>query len=460
MRSAAATGQHGQAGRRHGGGRMASAPVAGPAAGGSSLGDLIVGASPYFIVTAVAYPALYWAMVEAIPETGVLMAPGASAAAPPSMVLRGVFPVLFLLSATAFVLACRRKAVAWAHPVLLLCGLFLGLALWSHTWAIDPDMSLRRSLLTIFIAVVFVGSAVATPDIRRLMDGLFWLMVAVALFNLVAILTRPPTSIGHAGIYPHKNVFGGVAAVLIQSSLYQAAAGSKLTRAVAYPMILTGALFLILSQSKTSLALAAISPAMGLAFAWAARAGRLSPAVSVAAAFGSVFFVYWFGSVSGLWDFHAMAQAIFGDPTLTERTQIWAFAFRMMPEHPWLGFGYEGFWDAGPESPAVRAGGAGFVAAMPHAHNGYIDLVLQTGAVGLAIFAAMFLAALHAAGHAARVSFARGVFVLSVLIFTLFYNLFETSFFRSFGITQMVMLLAIGLVIASWSEPTEEERRR
>jgi exopolysaccharide production protein ExoQ len=179
-----------------------------------------------------------------------------------------------------------------------------------------------------------------------------------------------------------------------------------------------------------------------------ARLTRISPAFAVPAVFGTVYFVYAFGAASGFWDFEAMAMAIFGDPTLTQRTDIWAFALRMMPGHLTAGFGYEGFWGAGPESPSIRAGGPGFVAQMPHGHNGYIDVVLQMGFIGLTLIGGMLLAALHVAGRVARSSLALSSFALSFLVFCMLYNLFESTFFRSFNIQHMMLMTVIGLTIA------------
>jgi O-antigen ligase len=148
-----------------------------------------------------------------------------------------------------------------------------------------------------------------------------------------------------------------------------------------------------------------------------ARHCRVSPAIALSLLVLAIYGVYEFGAQSGFWDFHAVAETVFGDPTLTQRTDIWSFAIRKIAERPWLGYGYEVFWGAGANSPSVREG-PGFVAQMPHAHNGYIDVVLQTGALGLVLLAVLILSALHVAGRLARRSPGLGI-SLSMLIFGL-----------------------------------------
>jgi exopolysaccharide production protein ExoQ len=411
--------------------------------------------APFVAVAVVAYPSLIWSLTEAqVVDVGPMLIPP-PADGPPSMILRIYFP--FMALAGMAVLVARwsqlRGRSGLLHPALLFAGLFLGFAMLSHTWAIDAGLSLRRCILVSLIATAVVASALATDDWGRLLDGLFWWFALVVGLNAFAVLTKPPTPIGHAGIYPHKNYLGAVASMIVLTAVHQLFVSRPLarpvTRLVAFVMLAAALVFLVAAKSKTSLALSVVAPSLGFGFALLARTTRISPALAVPALFGVIYFVYAFGTASGFWDFEAMAMAIFGDPTLTQRTDIWSFAFRMMPGHLTAGFGYEGFWGAGPESPSIRAGGPGFVAQMPHGHNGYIDVVLQTGFIGLTLIGCMFLAALHVAGRVARLSLGLSSFALSFLVFCLLYNLFESTFFRSFNIQHMMLMTVIGLTVAT-----------
>jgi len=40
----------------------------------------------------------------------------------------------------------------------------------------------------------------------------------------------------------------------------------------------------------------------------------------------------------------AIANALGRDVTLTGRTSIWAVVLDKISKHPWLGYGYKGFW--------------------------------------------------------------------------------------------------------------------
>jgi exopolysaccharide production protein ExoQ len=463
--SRAATGRAAQQARRVPAFRPASTPVSRP----SPVKSWLTWLAPFVAVAVVAYPSLIWSLTEAeVVDVGPMLLPAAPDG-PPSVILRIYFPLLLLAGVAVFVAHWQAlRANGWTiartgllHPALLFAGLFVGFALLSHTWAVDPALSFRRCVLVTIIAAAVVAAVLATDDWVRLLDGLFWWFALVVVLNGFAVLTKPPTALGHAGVYPHKNYLGAVASMIALTAVHQlfiqypaartdAHLGTlplrrPLTRVAALIMVLASLWFLVAAKSKTSLALSIVAPAIGFGFACLARYLRLSPALTVPAVFGSVYFIYAFGAASGFWDFQAMATLIFGDPTLTQRTDIWAFAFRMMPGHLTSGFGYEGFWGAGPESPSIRAGGPGFVAQMPHGHNGYIDVVLQTGFIGLTLIGGMLLAALHVAGRVARTSLSLSSFALSYIVFCLLYNLFESTFFRSFNIQHMMLMTVIAL---------------
>jgi O-antigen ligase len=87
-----------------------------------------------------------------------------------------------------------------------------------------------------------------------------------------------------------------------------------------------------------------------------------------------------------LWGLGDEAYRVLGkDPTLTGREAIWELAERAIAARPWFGWGFQGFWQ--PDERAVQEIWAvtGWIA--PHAHNGLLELLLETGFVGAALFA-------------------------------------------------------------------------
>ena len=91
---------------------------------------------------------------------------------------------------------------------------------------------------------------------------------------------------------------------------------------------------------------------------------------------------------------------LFNDETFTGRTYIWQFAVDVIGRSPLIGQGYASFWGAG-QGSIVEREAPGFIVDLLQAHNGYLDTLLETGAVGFSILIALILAALFVAARSA-----------------------------------------------------------
>ncbi len=76
------------------------------------------------------------------------------------------------------------------------------------------------------------------------------------------------------------------------------------------------------------------------------------------------------------------------DTTLTGRTNLWPAVWDMILKKPWLGYGYGAFWQGlnGESANVLRVVGWD----VNHAHNGFLDIMLSIGMLGLFIFAMGF----------------------------------------------------------------------
>ena len=72
------------------------------------------------------------------------------------------------------------------------------------------------------------------------------------------------------------------------------------------------------------------------------------------------------------------------DPTLTGRTEIWKGVIISIVKHPVLGYGYKAFWKGLQGESANNMLVSGFLVG--HAHNGFMEIWLELGAVGLGLF--------------------------------------------------------------------------
>jgi O-antigen ligase len=142
-----------------------------------------------------------------------------------------------------------------------------------------------------------------------------------------------------------------------------------------------------------------------------------------------------------------MAYMLYHDSTLTGRTIIWEFLQYEIGRRPLVGWGYQSFWLV-PNSPSAEA--SGWVSLMPNAHNGYYDTTVEMGYVGLAFLYVFIIATLHGIGRVADRDPARARLLLSLVLFFIMWNYFESLWMRGFEFLWVVFLIAAAEIGRYW----------
>lgn len=416
------------------GNALASSPILGLIARSSIIVPALV----------LAFPMLVWPLIEGpgLPPDGANLP--VMPTSEPGALNRLYFPPLFLWAFIGFLAASRERLKGLFEPAMLLLVLIL---LWAGTtaiWSLDFTLVTRRVFLQITIVGAMLMPVLVARRVEQILDPMLVLAWVVTLANLAVVLTSPPGPLGHEGIYPQKNYLGAVMGGIVLLGLPRLLAGRAWQRIACAALIVLALGILLLSKSKTSLALAVIAPALGVVLLAASRNLRITPAIAMPVFGGLCYGIYQLGAHAHLWDFNSFATVVFGDPTLTSRTDIWAFAIKMIERKPWFGWGYEAFWGISFEAPSVREA-PGFVAKMPHAHNGYLDAILQMGVVGFVLLMALLLAALHATHRLAKREPLMAFFALATIVFAIGHNFLESTWFHGFNMISMLFVLTIGL---------------
>ena len=196
------------------------------------------------------------------------------------------------------------------------------------------------SILLVFtIFALYVGSSFGARgqfELLMLMAGIA-LPVSIALALFLPNLGAP----GHLwrGIFRHKQNCAAVTTLLLVTALHWKASGAyqRIFRVSCAAMC---CVMIVMSQSRTGWALALL--ALGLsASLWLLQkmraADALFAALLVVAAFSIVAYVVYSNAA-------VLLPAVGKDPTLSERTIIWAGAWTTIAQHPLLGYGYGAFW--------------------------------------------------------------------------------------------------------------------
>lgn len=159
--------------------------------------------------------------------------------------------------------------------------------------------------------------------------------------------------------------------------------------------------------------------------------------------------------------FISMAPQLAGflgrDLTLTGRTSIWAILWQSVLKQPLLGYGYSAFWTG-------MNGESGQLFMTLHwmfsyAHNGFLEVLLQIGLIGLAGVLLMFLQAAANAWVCIRSEDSVGIdWLVGLLFLTLLYNLDEGTLLYSHSFVSVLFVMTCGGLAIAHTRVREKVR--
>lgn len=297
-------------------------------------------------------------------------------------------PLLSLLqlgiyAATLFLLLARRKSslrAAFRDPLVWLLA---GTALMSFLWSDFPDWSLRKGITT--LQTTYFGLYMASRfSLKQQLQMLAWALGIVAVFSLLFTLVFPGAAIeaganagAWRGPFVQKNVLARIA-VLGAIVFLLLALDNRRHRYLLWGGFSLSILLILLTGSKTALLVfLTIIVLLPLYRALRWRDTIVIPIIiTVILVTGSIAVF-----IMGNWE--NILLNLGRDPSLSGRTELWELALEKIAERPWLGYGYQGFWQEGGEAFVIwKAEGY----KPPHAHNGFINITLDLGLVGLFLF--------------------------------------------------------------------------
>jgi exopolysaccharide production protein ExoQ len=131
-----------------------------------------------------------------------------------------------------------------------------------------------------------------------------------------------------------------------------------------------------------------------------------------------------------------LARSVGRNPTLTGRTEIWKTVLSINT-NPVVGTGYESFW-LGPRLHQVWEAGSG-TEGINEAHNGYLEVYLDLGLVGLSLLVGFLIASYRRICKRLTPSSSLGSLGLALWTVLVFYNMTEAAFLN--GLLWMTFLL-------------------
>ena len=354
-----------------------------------------------------------------------------------------------LLALGLIVLARRRdvgRLLQLNRPVVLF---FFYCAL-SLLWSDFPDVAFKRwtKALGDFVMILIVlTDREPTNAIKRLLARTTYLLIPLSLLlikyypDIGRTYGRWDWKTYYTGVTLDKNTLGVICLFLGLGSLWRFLLAfqdpkdtGRLRRLTAHGLILAMVLRLFwIINSMTSLSCFLIASALLLATAFRPVVRR--PAVVhwlVAAVLCASISVLFLGFSPGV------LKTMGRDPTLTARTEIWTVVLSIA-NNSLVGTGFESFW-LGPRLEKIWSV---YSWGPAEAHNGYLEIFLNLGWVGLALLALVIAAGYRTVVAAYRRHLPTGNLWLAYFVVGLIYNFTEAAFFRMMAPAWIFFLLAI-----------------
>jgi O-antigen ligase len=202
-----------------------------------------------------------------------------------------------------------------------------------------------------------------------------------------------------------------------------------------YVFLATAAALLVLSRSAAALGLCLLMVAAMPLWRWA----FLKPKQRLLACVLTVPTMLWAtnflaSNVDGL------SRLLGRDPTLSGRTLIWGLVWPSLLKRPILGYGYDAFWLGLKGESAHIESVLGWV--IPHSHNGFLDLGLNLGAVGLVVYLYLWIRSFRKGIEFIRLEHrAIGLLPVTYLCFFALHNLFESSLLASDSLSLLLFAM-------------------
>jgi len=314
----------------------------------------------------------------------------------------------------------------------------------SALWSPEPDVTIRRVGLEV-VVVLSVVLGINNLGVERCLRILRLVLALVLIVNWISIPILPqavhlpnetdPSIVGDwRGLYFHKNITGAVCAVSAMLFLYYAIRD----KSRADWLLLAATIgFLIMTRSKSSMGLLPLAVGAGAIYYWAWRRPLDRAIISIVALLFAAL-----AATLILLNYDAIAHILADPQEFTGRTAIWQAEAGFIRDHPWLGSGFGSFADTGALSPLHDYVGASWVDAVSHGHNGYLQLTVTLGFVGLALgLIAVILTPAAAFWRIDDMDRLLKAFLFSLFVFFVFHNLTESDFLESDGASWVVFLM-------------------
>jgi O-antigen ligase len=279
-----------------------------------------------------------------------------------------------------------------------LLAMFLALALISILWSIGPIFTLFRALELLFATLIaaYLGMRLG-PE--QLMETLFWFGAGLFILSIALVFGAPKTGTMYwapfdgawRGVYWHRNHLASITALL--SAVYLSrgltafqSRNSKGILDLFFYLISLGILYFARSATGFIVFLV-LNFFVVCIWLWLRVEHRMQRRHYFMLLGGVIL-----ASVLVLLNLNFVFGLFHRDTTLTGRVGLWSHLLEIASQHFWLGHGFGAAWMFDSFREQIRLL-VGWASQPLIGDNGFLDIFLHLGIIGLLVFVGMLLVA-------------------------------------------------------------------
>jgi len=327
---------------------------------------------------------------------------------------------------------------------------FLALASVSIAWSIAPGITVYRvfALLGSTCVGIYLGS---TKDENKLLDVLFWAGVIIVILSFALAIMMPfagrmffpPYNGAWRGLFWHKNELGSIMSLFALIFLFRALRNFKVS------LVILDSIFYVLSVGLVYLSrsvagyitLIFLHVAVIIVIIWLRLQSKLRRVhyflISIGGGIVALLIYFNLDRILGVFN---------RSSDLTGRVQLWQYLLHdVVKESPIFGHGFGALWYLDSFRTQVQKV-VGWTYQVVIGDNGFMDILLHLGWVGLSIFSLVFFLMFY---RAIRYALSQRTFVsflpLLILIYSLIGNISFSLFFETETFVWICMVAALFL---------------
>lgn len=362
---------------------------------------------------------------------------------------RDVCLILIIIGVAILVGRGRRVTqIALTNAPLVLCFLYCAISI---LWSDYPDIAFKRWIKAfgdIVVVLIVMSERDRVSAIKKLLTWTGFLLIPLSILlikyypDLGRGYSRYEGTVSYNGVATSKNGLGAICLIFGLSALWRLLSEFRPRRHVGQirPMIAQGSVFLMavwlfwIVNSMTSLWCFFMGASLLVATHFRFVAKRMRIVHGLVAAVILIPFSMLFLNFGSNLAHGATGRDV---STLTDRTNVWAACLKVAG-NPIFGTGFESFW----LGHRLEAMWAAFWWHPNEAHNGYLEVYLNLGWMGIIILAIVVVTGYRTVIAGVRRNATGGNLMLALFAVAVVYNFTEAAFLKMMTPVWIMFLLA------------------